>query len=107
MQKLSASLGCCWAQRGLICSGAADVKTMALGEDDQHVTKCHGLNSLVEEVTDALTAQLSHRTADACEGISLLFPGRHKCSGGGVRNHCCVHGLHMAEREKVALCSLG
>lgn len=84
MLKLSASLGCCWAQKGLIYSGAADVKTMALGEDDQRVTKCCGVNSLVEEVTNALTARLSHRAADACEGVSLLFSGRHKCLGGGI-----------------------
>lgn len=70
MQKLSASLGCCWAQRGLIYSGAADVNTMALGEDDQHVTKCPGLSSLAEEVTNALTA---HRTADVVKVFPFYF----------------------------------
>lgn len=68
------------------------------------MTKCCGLNSLVEEVTIMLTAQLSHRLADACEGISLLFPGRHKCSGGGIE----TTAVKMASiSQKVALCSLG
>ncbi|KAF4791325.1 Protein RMD5 A [Turdus rufiventris] len=72
--------------------GAADVKTMALGEDDQHVTKCHGLNSLVEEVTDALTAQLSHRTADACEDIQVLM-GSLVYLRQGIENSPYVHLL--------------
>lgn len=71
---------------------------MALGEGDQHVIKCHGLNSLVEEVTNAVTAQLSHRTADACEGISLLFPGSRKCAGGGIETLLCE--WHPYDRDR-------